>query len=337
MMAREGRHAWLDAAALRVASDVTLGCVLAIAGAVAIANVEGHPWEKLDHIDPWFMPGTLGCALIAIGVILIVRGIVRPAQPAYWTARGLLIVVPAVLAAIVLVQQWSMQFMLSLGPAEFATLAVLELVVVMALVRGSLLRSVGLALFGLLLSTIGTDIASGLARFTMGSEDLIDGLALPILASGLIVVADGVLGFLSPSLLIATYARRIDGLPAPRIGWAVDLAMRAIAMLLVAACAYAAFLLNASLFDVGMLFLFAVIGIACSIFDWSRLTLIAAFTLGVTLEEQIRRALLISRGDLATFVRWPISTLMVGLACAILATAATLSIRSDLARQGKAA
>src|SRR5690349_19549865 len=101
-MAGEGNHAWLRAAGLQVASDVLLGCVLGIAGAIGLANVEGNPWEKLDHIGPWLIPGTLGWALVATGAILIVRGIVRPVQPAHWMVRGLLIVVPAVLAAIVL-------------------------------------------------------------------------------------------------------------------------------------------------------------------------------------------------------------------------------------------
>ena len=46
-----------------------------------------------------------------------------------------------------------------------------------------------------------------------------------------------------------------------------------------------------------LLLVFAVFGIACKIFDWSRLVLLLAFALGPLLEEHIRRALLVSRGE----------------------------------------
>ena len=55
---------------------------------------------------------------------------------------------------------------LKFGPAEYFSLMVLGLVASIVLAHGSLLHALGMIILGLLLGLIGTDVNSGVARFT---------------------------------------------------------------------------------------------------------------------------------------------------------------------------
>ncbi|MFZ9411278.1 MAG: tripartite tricarboxylate transporter permease, partial [Burkholderiaceae bacterium] len=52
------------------------------------------------------------------------------------------------------------------GPAEYFSLMVLGLIAAVVLAHGSVIKALGMVVFGLLLSMIGTDVNSGAARFT---------------------------------------------------------------------------------------------------------------------------------------------------------------------------
>jgi TctA family transporter len=325
MGAQARDHAWLNSQAARTTSDVLLGCVLAIAGSVAIANVQGRPFAQLDHMSPWGLPAAVGYALATISGILILRGcFYRSGEPERWNVAAVLAIVPGVAVAAMVASDWSGYFALMLGPSDFVALLALQLAISIAIVRGSLLRTIGMALLGLLLGTIGTEISSGSDRLTFGMDQLADGFALPILVFGLIVAADGLTGLISPSLLVATYTRQMAGLANPPTLMSVAFGVRILAVIALAASAYGAYLLNNSMFDVCLLLAVAVFGVACKVLDWSRLVLLLAFALEQPLEENIRRALLISRGDVTTFVRWPLSAAILLLAGVVLSAVALL-------------
>jgi TctA family transporter len=74
------------------------------------------------------------------------------------------------------------------GPAEYFSLMVLGLVGAVVLASGSLLKAMGMVLLGLLLGLVGTDVNSGVVRFSFGVAELSDGL-------GFIVIAMGVFGY----------------------------------------------------------------------------------------------------------------------------------------------
>jgi putative tricarboxylic transport membrane protein len=74
------------------------------------------------------------------------------------------------------------------GPAEYFSLMVLGLIGAVVLASGSLLKAIAMIILGLLLGLVGTDINSGVARFTFDIPELIDGI-------GFVVVAMGVFGF----------------------------------------------------------------------------------------------------------------------------------------------
>jgi uncharacterized membrane protein SirB2 len=326
-------RSWLDGGAVRSASDIALGAILVAAGTVAIASANGTAFSHWERLDGWFLPAVVAGLLLLVGVVLLIRGrFARSVQPASWSLVELLIIVFAIGAAALGTWRWPFEWTLQFGPSEFATLIVFELVVAIALARMSRVRAVGMALLGLLLATIGTDLSTGTPRLTMGLDELADGIALPIVALGLIVVADGVCCLVSPTFFLATYARLVAGWAAPRIPTMAGLGMRFAAALAIAAVCYFAYRLNNSVWDIGELLVFGAFGVACKVLGWNRLVLILALAYSPVLEENIRRAMLISRGDPAVFVRWPISGTLLLLACGILAMVALPSARRSLLR-----
>ncbi len=77
---------------------------------------------------------------------------------------------------------------LKFGPAEYFSLMVLGLIAAVVLASGSLIKAFGMIMLGLLLGIIGTDVNSGMQRYTFGVAELSDGI-------GFVVVAMGLFGF----------------------------------------------------------------------------------------------------------------------------------------------
>ena len=59
---------------------------------------------------------------------------------------------------------------------DYFSLMVLGLVTAVILAHGSVLKAVGMVLVGLLLGLVGTDVNSGLTRYTFGVSELWDGI-----------------------------------------------------------------------------------------------------------------------------------------------------------------
>jgi TctA family transporter len=71
------------------------------------------------------------------------------------------------------------------GPAEYFALMVLGLVAAVVLAHGSILKALAMVVFGLLLGMIGTDVNSGVARFSFDIPELTDGIELAVIAMGM--------------------------------------------------------------------------------------------------------------------------------------------------------
>lgn len=76
------------------------------------------------------------------------------------------------------------------GPSEFCLLMVLGLVTVGIVTTGDMFKGLGMAIIGMLLGTVGTDINSGVLRYTFGIPDLADGIGFAVVAVGLFALAD---------------------------------------------------------------------------------------------------------------------------------------------------
>jgi putative tricarboxylic transport membrane protein len=74
---------------------------------------------------------------------------------------------------------------LKFGPAEYFSLMTLGLVASIVLAQGSLLHAFGMVVLGLLLGLVGTDVTSGVPRFTFDTPELADGIGFVTVAMGM--------------------------------------------------------------------------------------------------------------------------------------------------------
>jgi TctA family transporter len=79
---------------------------------------------------------------------------------------------------------------LKFGPSEYFSLMVLGLVAATVLAHGSLVKAIAMVVLGLLLGLIGTDVNSGVLRFTFGIPELSDGIGFVVVAMGMFGTAE---------------------------------------------------------------------------------------------------------------------------------------------------
>ncbi|KKX24892.1 tripartite tricarboxylate transporter permease [Rhizobium sp. LC145] len=76
------------------------------------------------------------------------------------------------------------------GPAEYFSLMILGIIAAIALAHGSIVKAIAMAILGLLFGLVGTDVTSGVQRYTFGMLDLYDGITIVALAMGLFSIAE---------------------------------------------------------------------------------------------------------------------------------------------------
>jgi putative tricarboxylic transport membrane protein len=79
---------------------------------------------------------------------------------------------------------------LKFGPAEYFSLMVLGLVAATVLAHGSIIKAIAMVVLGLLLGLVGTDVNSGVLRFTFGIPELSDGISFVVVAMGMFGLAE---------------------------------------------------------------------------------------------------------------------------------------------------
>jgi TctA family transporter len=79
------------------------------------------------------------------------------------------------------------------GPAEYFALMVLGLIAAVVLAHGSVIKALAMVIFGLLLGMIGTDVNSGVARFSFDVPELSDGIEFVAVAMGMFGFAEIIL------------------------------------------------------------------------------------------------------------------------------------------------
>ena len=87
---------------------------------------------------------------------------------------------------------------LSFQSADYFALMVLGLSAVAAFSgKGQVVKALLMTIFGLMLSTVGTDRATGVERFTFGSIDLLDGISFLLLAMATFALAEALMSVLN--------------------------------------------------------------------------------------------------------------------------------------------
>ena len=79
---------------------------------------------------------------------------------------------------------------LKFGPPEYFSLMVLGLIGAIVLAHGSIIKAIGMAILGLLMGLVGTDVSTGTQRFTFGLVELYDGIDFVVVAMGVLGIAE---------------------------------------------------------------------------------------------------------------------------------------------------
>jgi putative tricarboxylic transport membrane protein len=160
-------------AALIMLSGIYYGAQYGGSTTAILVNLPGESSSVVTAIDGYQMArkGRAGAALAAAGLSSFAAGCFAT----------------LVLAAFAVPMS---ELAFKFGPAEYFSLMVLGLVGAVVLASGSLIKAMGAILLGLLLGLVGTDVNSGVARYSFGVPELTDGLNFVALAMGLFGFAE---------------------------------------------------------------------------------------------------------------------------------------------------
>jgi putative tricarboxylic transport membrane protein len=82
--------------------------------------------------------------------------------------------------------EWALAF----GPWEYCALMLMGLVGSAVLAQGDAVKGLAMVAVGLLLGIVGTDVNTGIPRFSFGVPELVDGIGFTVIAVGLFAVAE---------------------------------------------------------------------------------------------------------------------------------------------------
>jgi TctA family transporter len=138
-----------------------------------LVNLPGESSSVVTAIDGYQMArkGRAGAALATAGISSFLAGSVAT----------------LVLAAFAVPMS---ELAFKFGPAEYFSLMVLGLVGAVVLASGSLVKAIGMILLGLVLGLVGTDVNSGVARYSFDVPELTDGINFVAVAMGLFGFAE---------------------------------------------------------------------------------------------------------------------------------------------------
>ena len=98
------------------------------------------------------------------------------------------------------------------GPAEYFSLMVLGLIGAVVLASGSLLKAVGMIVLGLLMGLVGTDVNSGVARFSFDIPELTDGIGFVTIAMGVFGYGEIIANLSRPDDEREVFTAKVEGL-----------------------------------------------------------------------------------------------------------------------------
>ncbi|MCQ8895201.1 tripartite tricarboxylate transporter permease [Limnobacter humi] len=104
---------------------------------------------------------------------------------------------------------------LKFGPAEYFSLMVMGLVASVVLAHGSLLQAFGMIVLGLLLGMVGTDVNSGMERYTFDSPYMAEGIGFVVLAMGMFGLGE-IIKNLEEEALRSSSITKVSGLMPTR-------------------------------------------------------------------------------------------------------------------------
>ena len=103
--------------------------------------------------------------------------------------------------------EWALKF----GSAEYTSLMLMALVASAVMTQGDAVKGLAMVVLGLLIGVVGVDVNSGMARYSFGVPELVDGVGFTVVAVGLFAVAEIVVN-LETREPREVYAGKVTGL-----------------------------------------------------------------------------------------------------------------------------
>jgi putative tricarboxylic transport membrane protein len=159
-----------------------------------LVNIPGEASSIVTCLDGYQMArrGDAGPALAMAAIGSFVAGTVG--------TLGLMLLAPPLV-----------QFALSFGPPEYVALIFLGFLTLTFMAQGSMLKALMMTAVGLFLSTVGLDQVSGVARFTFGITELLDGVDLVPAVMGLFGVSEVLINLEAGLRRRDVFAQKIRG------------------------------------------------------------------------------------------------------------------------------
>ncbi len=98
------------------------------------------------------------------------------------------------------------------GPAEYFSLMVVGLIGAVVLASGSLLKAICMIVTGLLIGLVGTDVNSGVARYSFGIPELTDGISFIAIAMGVFGYGEIIANLAKPEEEREVFTAKVSGL-----------------------------------------------------------------------------------------------------------------------------
>jgi putative tricarboxylic transport membrane protein len=101
---------------------------------------------------------------------------------------------------------------LSFGPSEYFALMIVGLIGSVVLASGSLIKAMAMIVLGLLLGLVGTDVNSGVARFSFDIPELTDGISFTVIAMGVFGYGEIIHNLSTPEGERTVFTGKVHGL-----------------------------------------------------------------------------------------------------------------------------
>jgi putative tricarboxylic transport membrane protein len=162
-----------------------------------LMNVPGEAASVMTCVDGYAMTqnGRAGPALAIAAIGSFVAGTLG--------VVGLMLLAPTLAA-------WALRF----GPPEYTALLLMGLFILAYMSGGSMLKTLAMAAFGLMLGMIGIDVMSGYTRFSFGVIELGDGVGIVPVAVGLFGVSEILLTAGAPAAQLIQKPKLRDLIPS---------------------------------------------------------------------------------------------------------------------------
>ena len=168
-----------------------------------LLGIPGHAAAAVDVLDgyPMTKKGRGGVALF-IKAISAFSG----------SLFGILLLV----AFAPLIARWALAF----GPSEYVALIMLGLIAASTIGQGTPIKGLAMMLLGLLFGTVGTDVNTGISRFSFGMPELLDGFSLIAMVMGLFALTEVIKGVSGSGLTVGDLSFKLRSQLPTRRDWA---------------------------------------------------------------------------------------------------------------------